>query len=122
MAVCPSRLVNSFTVTALEIVLLWPCFPLCRETSSLNPQGLSYRETLNPLVFTACVSVVPQEALVERHLHVHTPEESHTEKTQPASRKALGRARISHLQLPSDRDQFTVYSGAFPGRKAGLSV
>ncbi|XP_075812090.1 uncharacterized protein KIAA2012 homolog [Microtus pennsylvanicus] len=55
-----------------------------------------------------------EEALTESHLHVHTPEESHNEKTQPASRKALGRAHISHLQLPSNRDLFTVYSGAFP--------
>ncbi|KAM7316157.1 hypothetical protein ACRRTK_024837 [Alexandromys fortis] len=50
----------------------------------------------------------------ESHLQVHAQEESHNEKTQPASNKALGRARISHLQLPSDRDLFTVYSRAFP--------
>ncbi|XP_057614279.1 uncharacterized protein KIAA2012 homolog [Chionomys nivalis] len=55
-----------------------------------------------------------EEALIESHLHVHAPEESRNEKTQPASRKALGRAHISHLQLPSDKDLFTVYSGAFP--------
>ncbi|XP_041503073.1 uncharacterized protein KIAA2012 homolog [Microtus oregoni] len=61
-----------------------------------------------------------EEALLESHLYVHTSEESHNEKTQPASRKALGHARISHLQLPSDRDLFTVYSGAFPDNQGNM--
>ncbi|XP_051010490.1 uncharacterized protein KIAA2012 homolog [Acomys russatus] len=55
-----------------------------------------------------------EDALVESHVHVHASEESHNGKTQRASWKALGRARIGYPQPSSDKPLFTFYCGAFP--------
>ncbi|XP_065736863.1 uncharacterized protein KIAA2012 homolog [Phocoena phocoena] len=55
------------------------------------------------------------------HRCIHTSKESHHEKTQQTSRRALGHARIDHSWLLRDKSHTTFYGGAFPNRKADLS-
>ncbi|CAH6791677.1 Gm973 [Phodopus roborovskii] len=61
-----------------------------------------------------------EDALTESHLGVHASEKSHNEKTQQASRKALGCARIGHPQLPSDKTLLTFYGGTFPDKQGNI--
>uniref|UniRef100_A0A8C3X484 KIAA2012 n=1 Tax=Catagonus wagneri TaxID=51154 RepID=A0A8C3X484_9CETA len=57
----------------------------------------------------------------ENHRHrSHASKESHHEKTQQTSRRALRHARIDHSWLLSDESHTTFYGGAFPNRKADL--
>ncbi|XP_058909355.1 uncharacterized protein KIAA2012 homolog [Kogia breviceps] len=55
------------------------------------------------------------------HRCIHASKESHHEKTQQTSRRALGHARIDHSWLLCDKSHTTFYGGAFPHRKADLS-
>ncbi|XP_057602550.1 uncharacterized protein KIAA2012 homolog [Hippopotamus amphibius kiboko] len=57
----------------------------------------------------------------ENHRCIHASKESHQEKTQQTSRRALGHARINHPWLLRDTSHTTFYGGAFPTRKADLS-
>ncbi|XP_059962657.1 LOW QUALITY PROTEIN: uncharacterized protein KIAA2012 homolog [Mesoplodon densirostris] len=55
------------------------------------------------------------------HRCIHASKESHHEKTQQTSRRALAHARIHHSALLRDKSHTTFYGGAFPNRKADLS-
>ncbi|XP_019794433.2 LOW QUALITY PROTEIN: uncharacterized protein KIAA2012 homolog [Tursiops truncatus] len=55
------------------------------------------------------------------HRCIHASKESHHEKTQQTSRRALGHARIDHSWLLRDKSHTTFYGRAFPNRKADLS-
>ncbi|XP_033285761.2 uncharacterized protein KIAA2012 homolog isoform X2 [Orcinus orca] len=55
------------------------------------------------------------------HRCIHASKESHHEKTQQTSRRALGHARIDHSWLLRDKSHTTFYGYAFPNRKADLS-
>ncbi|XP_040150652.2 uncharacterized protein KIAA2012 homolog isoform X3 [Ictidomys tridecemlineatus] len=82
-----------------------------RETHLLPRRKQPWQEEKTPAKDTS----------VEDHLHIHASEESHNEKTQQTSKKALGHAYISHSWLLSDKSHMTFYGGAFPNRKADLS-
>ncbi|XP_031223477.1 uncharacterized protein KIAA2012 homolog isoform X5 [Mastomys coucha] len=56
----------------------------------------------------------------ESHLHVHASEQRHNGKSQPPSRKVLGRASFSYPQLPSDKSLFMFYCGAFPDNQRNV--
>ncbi|XP_021119281.1 uncharacterized protein KIAA2012 homolog isoform X2 [Heterocephalus glaber] len=58
---------------------------------------------------------------IESHLPVHASEESHNEKTQQTSRKALRCAHIGPSWLLGDKSNIIPYGGAFPSRKTDLS-
>ncbi|CAK7306803.1 Uncharacterized protein KIAA2012 [Vulpes lagopus] len=63
-----------------------------------------------------------EDTSIENHHRTHTSKESHNEKIQQTSRRAFGHAHIDHSWLLSDKSHITFYGGAFPNRKADLSV
>ncbi|XP_058434133.1 uncharacterized protein KIAA2012 homolog isoform X3 [Marmota monax] len=82
-----------------------------RETHLLPRRKQPWQEEKTPA----------EDTSVEDRLHRHASEESHNEKTQQTSKKALGHAYVSHSWLLSDKSHMTFYGGAFPNRKADLS-
>ncbi|XP_048664280.1 uncharacterized protein KIAA2012 homolog isoform X1 [Marmota marmota marmota] len=82
-----------------------------RETHLLPRRKQPWQEEKTPA----------EDTSVEDRLHRHASEESHNEKTQHTSKKALGHAYVSHSWLLSDKSHMTFYGGAFPNRKADLS-
>ncbi|XP_006862091.1 PREDICTED: uncharacterized protein KIAA2012 homolog [Chrysochloris asiatica] len=62
-----------------------------------------------------------QDTSTENHPRIHASKESHKEKAQQTSRRALGHAHIDHSWLLSDKSHIAFYGGAFPNRKADLS-
>ncbi|EHB15491.1 hypothetical protein GW7_04151 [Heterocephalus glaber] len=63
-----------------------------------------------------------EDTSIESHLPVHASEESHNEKTQQTSRKALRCAHIGPSWLLGDKSNIIPYGGAFPSRKTDLST
>ncbi|VTJ74727.1 Hypothetical predicted protein [Marmota monax] len=82
-----------------------------RETHLLPRRKQPWQEEKTPA----------EDTSVEDRLHRHASEESHNEKTQQTSKKALGHAYVSHSWLLSDKSHMIFYGGAFPNRKADLS-
>nr|XP_027797743.1 uncharacterized protein KIAA2012 homolog [Marmota flaviventris] len=82
-----------------------------RETHLLPRRKQPWQEEKTPA----------EDTSVEDRLHRHASEESHNEKTQQTSKKALGHAYVSHSWLLSDKSHMTFYGSAFPNRKADLS-
>ncbi|XP_013376182.1 PREDICTED: uncharacterized protein KIAA2012 homolog isoform X2 [Chinchilla lanigera] len=62
-----------------------------------------------------------EDTSTESRLPVRASEESHNEKTQQTSRKALRHARIGPSWLLGDKSNTIPFGGAFPSRKADLS-
>nr|XP_042116242.1 uncharacterized protein KIAA2012 homolog [Peromyscus maniculatus bairdii] len=58
-----------------------------------------------------------EDTSAESHLRAHASEESHNAEPQQASRRALGCARLGHLQLPRDNSLYTFSGGAFPDKR-----